>query len=274
MIPELVLPMDAAQARIVDFLQCEFAAAGRDRAVLGLSGGVDSALVAALCARALGPARILALLLPHRRSSPDSRADAETVAAQLGLRTELIDITPMVDPFLDANPDMDPVRRGNVMARMRMIVLYDRSAREDALVVGTGNKTELLLGYSTLHGDAACALLPLGNLYKSQVWDLARHMDLPARIIAKPPSADLWAGQTDEEELGLSYRMADELLFRLVDERRDPASLPALGYDAVLVDRVLRLMRSSRFKRMATPLAPAGAGTALREVRYASEWGM
>lgn len=266
--------METVEPLLTGFLKQEIAGASCAAAVVGLSGGVDSAVVAALCARALGPDNVLAVLLPHRQSSPDSISDAETMVRLLGVRSERVDISPMVDPFLERNPDMSAVRRGNVMARMRMIVLFDRSAREGALVVGTGNKTELLLGYSTLHGDAAYAINPIGNLYKSQVWELARHLGIPERIIGKAPSADLWAGQTDEAELGVTYRQADELLYHLVDAGCDPGALPAMGFDPALVERMLLLVGRSRFKRLPATMAQLGPQAGMRDVRWPHEWGM
>src|SRR5438045_2692791 len=171
---------------------------------------------------------------PYRSSSPASEADARAVAEKYGVQLRKIEITAMVEPYLAANPDMANVRKGNVMARMRMIVLYDQSEAFKALVIGTSNKTELLLGYGTLHGDMASALNPLGDLYKNQLRALARALEVPAGVIDKAPTADLWVGQTDEAELGLTYAMADQILYMLVDERRSEDEVSAAGFDAAV----------------------------------------
>jgi len=245
-----VIPFDAEAVRksLVDFIRSETNKAGFARGVLGVSGGVDSAVVAFLAAEALGVGNVLAAFLPYKTSSPRSRADAELVVQQLGLPFEVIDITPMVDPYLQRYGIADNIRAGNVMARERMIVLYDLSARERGLVIGSSNKTEILLGYGTLYGDTACAINPLGSLYKTQIWELAGHLGVPRRIIEKPPTADLWEGQTDEGELGLSYAKADELLELLVDEGRSEAELTDRGFDASFVKKVVTLIARNKFK--------------------------
>jgi len=223
--------------------------------VVGLSGGIDSAVAAALAVEALGRQRVLGLLLPYATSAPASLRDAQAVAQQLNIDTELLAISPMVDAFLAACPDADPIRRGNVMARARMIALYDRSARDGRLVLGTGNRTEALLGYTTIHGDNACALNPLGNLYKTEIRRLAAHLELPAAVLTKRPSADLWEGQADEDELGFTYAEADRLLHHLIDERLAPRQLESLGFDRELIERVNTLVARMRFKRVLPPMA-------------------
>lgn len=259
---------------LVEFLRDETRTAGFDRAVLGLSGGVDSALCAYLAAEALGKHNVLGLILPYRTSNPKSREDAELVVRELGIRSEVVDITPMVDAFLSGEADVDRVRAGNVMARQRMIVLYDRSSKERALVYGTSNKTELLLGYGTLFGDMACALNPLGDLYKSQVWQLAAHVGVPAAIVEKKPSADLWEGQTDEGELGFSYVNVDHLLYLLVDERRRPEEVFAAGFEPAMVERVQRMIRQSQFKRRPPIVAKVSHRTVNVDFRYPRDWGI
>jgi NAD+ synthase len=244
---------------IVGFIRAQLAQAGFERLVLGLSGGLDSATVAFLCARAIGPDNLLAVRMPYRTSSGASEDDALRVVTALGCRTELVEITPMVDPMLARIPTGDDpslrVRRGNVMARQRMIVLYDRSAAFDALVAGTSNKTEALLGYGTLYGDMACAVAPIGDLYKSQVRIVARELGVPPEILVKVPSADLWPGQTDEGELGASYEDLDACLHALVDRRWSEERCVAAGLDAALVAWVARRVARMEFKRQLPPVA-------------------
>jgi len=259
---------------LVAFLKDETRNAGFERAVLGLSGGVDSAVCAALAVRALGPENVLGVMLPHRTSSPESLADAEQVAAVLKMKTEVVDISPMVDPFLESRNVTDRVRAGNVMARQRMIVLYDLSQRDRALVFGTSNKTELLLGYGTLFGDMACAINPLGDLYKTQVWQLARALELPARVIDKKPSADLWAGQTDEGEMGFSYAEVDRLLYLMIDERRNDQELRAAGFADPFVQQVKGMVRRNQFKRRPPLIAKVSHRTVNVDFRYARDWGI
>jgi len=259
---------------LVEFLRDETHNAGFERGVLGLSGGVDSAVCAALAVRALGAENVLGVLLPHRTSSPESRTDAELVARTIGMRTELVDISPMVDPYLTSAAVTDRVRAGNVMARERMIVLYDISQRDKALVFGTSNKTELLLGYGTLFGDMASALNPLGDLYKTQIWQLARHLGLPAQIVAKKPSADLWAGQTDEGEMGFTYADVDRLLFAMIDERRTDTELAQMGFDATFIRRVRAMVSRSQFKRRPPLIAKLSHRTVNVDFRYPRDWGI
>ncbi|MBM4129804.1 NAD+ synthase [bacterium] len=250
-----VLPPGLVRARCLDFLRSELAASGRSGLVIGLSGGIDSAVAAALAVEALGAERVRGCLLPYATSSAASVTDAQAVAASLGLTVELLDITPMADAFLAGIPGAERVRRGNVMARCRMIVLYDRSAAHDALVLGTGNRTESLLGYTTLYGDNACGLNPLGQLYKTEVRLLAADYGLPAAVRTKAPSADLWAGQSDEDELGVTYAEVDRLLHHLVDEGLGERRLASLGFAPALVARVSARVRAMAFKRRLPPVA-------------------
>jgi NAD+ synthase len=239
--------------------------------VLGLSGGIDSAVVAYLTAEAIGADRLLAVLMPYRTSSPASRADAEAVVADLGSTSELVEITPMVDGYFGTGsapgaigdgPEASALRRGNLAARMRMAVLYDRSVTWGGLVVGTGNKTELLIGYTTIFGDAASAFNPIGDLYKTQVRQLAVALGVPDAILRKAPSADLWPGQTDEVEGAFSYPVLDRLLFWRVDKRRSIEEMAALGFDPAMVERVDRMIAGSEFKRQVPPIAKLGPRTA------------
>jgi len=244
---------------IVGFIREQMTQAGFERLVVGLSGGVDSATVAFLAARAMGAENLLAVRMPYRTSSAASETDAMRVVNALGCRTERVDITPMVEPMLaliaDDDPDALNVRRGNVMARQRMIVVYDRSAADDALVIGTSNKTEALLGYGTLHGDMAAALAPIGDLYKTQLRAVATELGVPPEVIAKTPSADLWPGQTDEEELGRSYDMLDRALYALVDRRWTVDRCVRAGLPRDLVEWVDRRVARMEFKRQLPPTA-------------------
>jgi NAD+ synthase len=271
--PDLKLPPRIVREMLVQFIRDEVRNAGFSRGIVGLSGGVDSALVTLLAAEALGKDNVTALLLPYRTSNPASAADAARVALQAGVRTETVDITPMVEPFFHSGNGMDNVRKGNVMARQRMIVLYDRSARESALVIGTSNKSEILLGYGTQFGDTACALNPIGDLYKTQVWQLAEEAGVPADIIGKKPTADLWEGQTDETELGFSYKLADRLLYCMVDERRTDPELIELGFEKNFILKVRELVRRNQFKRRPPVIAKISHRTVNVDFRYSRDWG-
>ena len=259
---ELAIDTGVARRVIGEFIRGQLRQAGFERAVLGLSGGIDSALVAYLVAEAIGAERLLCVLMPYATSSDASRTDAEEVVRRLGAASELVEISPMVDAFFAAQPDATPLRRGNFMARQRMAVLYDRSVTWGGLVVGTGNKTESLIGYTTLFGDNACAFNPIGDLYKSQVRQLAAGIGVPDAIIRKAPSADLWPGQTDETEAGFSYPVLDRLLFWRIDKRRSDEEMAGLGFEPELVARVDRMIATSEFKRQVPPIAKLGPRTA------------
>ncbi len=273
--PRSVLDIDAALVTeiLVRFVRDEVRKVGFERTVVGLSGGVDSALALTLACRALGAGNVVPVLMPYRGSSPASERDARTVAAGLGTTPRVVDISPQVDAYFDRFPEADRTRRGNKMARERMSILYDISGEVGALVVGTSNKTELLLGYGTIHGDMAHALNPLGDLYKTQVFALARHLDLPREVIEKPPSADLWEGQSDEDELGFEYAAVDRLLFHMVDERRTRAELRALGFADDFVVDVERRVRQSQYKRRPPLIAKLSNRTIDRDFRYPRDWG-
>ena len=259
---------------LVDFIRDEVLNAGFDNGVFGLSGGVDSAVAAYLAVEALGKEHVRAIMMPYRSSSPDSLADAKLVVERLGCSHQTVDISPMVDACIAANGEMDNIRKGNIMARQRMIVLYDHSAREKALVVGTSNKTEIMLGYGTQYGDTACAINPLGDLYKTQVWQLAEALEVPKKIIEKKPTADLWMGQTDEGELGFSYKLVDQLLYYMIDERRSDAELVERGFEEHFIEKVKRMVQRNQFKRRPPLIAKISHRTVNVDFRYARDWGM
>jgi NAD+ synthase len=271
--PSLEIDPELARRILTDFIRSEIHRAGFQRGVVAVSGGLDSAVSCLLAAQALGPENVLAMRMPFRTSAAESLEDAEAVIRATGVTARTFPITEAADPLLRLVPEGDRVRRGNILARLRMIVLYDQSAEFGGLVVGTGNKTEVLLGYTTLYGDSACALNPLGDLYKTQVRQLARHLGVPKAILAKPPSADLWPGQTDEGELGFTYADVDRLLFLLVDERRSPDEVVAAGFERSFVDGVLDRIRRTQYKRMQPPIAKLSNRTVGYDFLYMRDWG-
>jgi NAD+ synthase len=258
---------------LIGFIQDEVRKVGFQRVVIGLSGGVDSSLAATLGARALGPSNVKGLLMPYRLSDPRSQVDAEAVARQLGIEHELIDISAQIDAYFARYPDAEPARRGNKMARERMTILYDHSWAWQALVLGTSNKTELLLGYGTIYGDMASAVNPIGDLYKTQVWQLADALGVPTAIVQKAPSADLWAGQTDEVELGFQYREVDRLLYYLIERRYSVAELEREGFARAFIDVVMGKVRDSQYKRRLPVIAKLSSRTIDRDFRYPRDWG-
>ena len=270
---DLDINTELARKILTGFIKSEVTRAGFSRAVVGLSGGINSALSAALAADALGADNVLAVRMPYRTSSPDSLEDAAKTAACLKVPMLTIDITPMVDPLIDREPGLSKQRKGNMMARARMIVLYDQSEAFKGLVIGTSNKTEILLGYTTMWGDMASAINPLGDLYKTQLRQLAAAMQLPQSVIDKPPSADLWQGQTDEEELGFTYADVDRLLYLLVDQRYTPQDCVELGFDKAYVNNVITRIRRNQFKRMMPPIAKLSTRTIGYDFLYLRDWG-
>ncbi len=246
---------------------------GFTKGIVGLSGGIDSAVAAALAKDALGKKNVIAVFMPFRSSNPQSEIDANLVASHLGISLEEVDITPMVERCIDIQK-VDKVRAGNVMARMRMIVLFDISQRDRGLVIGTSNKTEVFLGYGTLYGDMACALNPLGDLYKSQVWQLAIAMNLPNQIIRKKPSADLWEGQTDEDELGFTYGEVDRLLYYMIDQRRSIAELESMNFPRAFIEKVRVMVKNTQYKRRLPIVAKVSHRTVNLDFQYARDWGI
>ncbi|MFH1907879.1 MAG: NAD+ synthase [Chloroflexota bacterium] len=258
---------------LVRFIHTEITRAGYSRAIVNLSGGLDSAVSFALAVEALGAENVLALRLPYKTSSPDSLEHAQMLIDQLGTQSVTIPITEMVDPLVAREPEMSQVRQGNIMARARMIVAYDQSEAFMGLVIGTGNKTEILLGYTTLYGDSACALNPIGDLYKTQVRQLARALNIPAIILEKAPSADLWQGQTDEGELGFTYEEVDKLLYLLVDQRYSPEECVEAGFAEKFVRSVIERIRRNQFKRLMPPVAKISSRTVGYDFLYLRDWG-
>jgi NAD+ synthase len=256
---------------LVAFLREETAKSGHKRVVVAVSGGIDSAAVAALAAEAMGPKNVTALFMPYRTSSPESADHARLVAKTFGLSLEEIDITPQVDAYLSRAGKVDRVRAGNKMARERKSIEYDRSW-PDGLDLGTSNKTELLLGYGTRYGDMACDLNPVGDLYKTQLRELAVLLGVPAVIVQKPPTADLWVGQTDEAELGFTYAQADLVLYHLIDRRLRPDALIAAGFDAALVKGIRERVRRSHYKRVMPLIAKVSLRTVGHDFLYPRDW--
>jgi NAD+ synthase len=270
---DLNINTDIAYQILTGFIRSEVTRVGYSRAVLGVSGGIDSALSFALAVGALGKENVLAVRMPYKASSPESLAHAEMVIDQFGTPSETVEITDMVEPLFALDPEMSKLRKGNIMARERMIVLYDRSERFKGLVIGTSNKTEILLGYSTLWGDMASALNPIGDLYKTQLRQLSRALKLPAPIIDKAPSADLWIGQTDESELGFTYEEVDKLLYLLVDQRYSVQECIEEGFDPNFVNSVMNRIRRYQFKRMMPPIAKLSNRTIGYDFLYLRDWG-
>jgi NAD+ synthase len=270
----LALNNDLVYPFLQRFLREEFRSSGFAEASIALSGGLDSAVVLKLAVDSLGADHVHALFLPYKTSSAESRRDARTMFDFCGLAWQELDISAMADAYLALQPGIDRLRAGNLMARLRMAVIFDRSKKESALVVGTSNKSELLVGYSTWYGDMACALMPIGDLYKTQVRSLARYLGIPQEIIAKPPSADLWAGQTDEGEIGVPYDTLDQILHLLVDVRCNPDEAIAQGFDAGLVERIQHKILTSQFKRVAPPIAKLSQRTVGTDFLYPRDWGV
>ncbi len=264
---------DLAKKILTGFIHSEITRVGFSKAVLGLSGGIDSALVCYLAAEALGPENVLAIRMPYKTSSQGSLDHAQEVIDDTGVQSMTVSITEMVDPLFEKFPDMNTLRQANVMPRMRMVVLFDQSAAFNGLVLGTGNKTEILLGYSTLYGDSACAINPIGDLYKTQMRHLSAAMGVPDSILNKAPSADLWVGQTDEEELGFSYEDVDQLLYLMVDKRYTPEECIDAGFEKDFVQTVVERVRRNHFKRVLPPIAKISSRTIGYDFLYLRDWG-
>ena len=270
---DLSIQVRLAHDILVHFLRAETRKVGFRKLVIGVSGGLDSALVAYLAVNALGRDNVLLYFLPYRTSHPQSAIDAEGVAHFLSVPLHILDISPAIDSYFAQEPEADKLRRGNKMARERMSVLFDQSMAERALVVGASNKSELLLGYATWYGDMAASLLPIGDLYKTQIRQMARELQLPAQLVDKPPSADLWSGQTDEDELGFSYELADQILFLYADERYREEEIIHLGYSAEIVGKIIKRCQRYQFKRRMPPICKLSGRTIGWDFRYLRDWG-
>jgi len=246
---------EEVKEKLVKFIREEVQKRGFSRGILGLSGGVDSATVAVLSALALGHENVRGIIMPYKTIPEESIEHAQALVKMLGINSQTIDITLIVDSYFTQFPDAGKIRQGNKMARERMSILYDLSAKYDALVIGASNKSELLLGYGTIYGDIACAIMPLGDLYKTQVRSLARHLGVPEEIIQKAPSAELWQGQTDEGELGLTYEEVDRLLYQMIDCESSNDELKSCGFEENFIKKVSERVKKMEFKRR-LPLIP------------------
>jgi NAD+ synthase len=270
---DLNIDTELVLKKLTAFIREEVAKAGYSRLVVGLSGGLDSTLACYLAVAALGKENVLGVRMPYQTSSAASLEHAQLVIDALGIASLTIPITEMVEPLFARFPEMDGLRRGNIMARERMIVLFDQSAAFKGLVLGTGNKTEYLLGYTTLYGDSANALNPLGDLYKTQVRQLSRALGVPDVIITKPPSADLWVGQTDEGELGFTYADVDQVLHLLIDAAITPEACVEKGFSRDFVQTVITRVRKSHFKRLLPPIAKLDETENNYDFLKLPEWG-
>jgi NAD+ synthase len=270
---DLTMDVNLVRKILTGFIHSEVTRMGFSHAVINLSGGIDSALSCVLAAEALGPKNVTAIRLPYKTSSADSLEHAQLVIDATGVQSVTIPISEMVDPLIERFPDMNSMRKGNIMARTRMIVLYDQSVVFNALAIGTGNKTEILLGYTTLFGDSACAINPIGDLYKTQVRQLSRAVGVPDVIVDKPPTADLWIGQTDEGELGYTYAEVDQLLYLLIDQRYTPEECIDAGYAEDFVHSVVERVRRNQFKRVLAPIAKLSNRTVGYDFLYLRDWG-
>ncbi|MFX4211443.1 NAD+ synthase [Aliarcobacter butzleri] len=241
---------------LISFLKDEVSKAGFEKVTVGLSGGLDSAVVAILCKEAFGK-NLNCVLMPSQFSSQSSIEHAIEVCEKFDIRYDIVSIEPMVSAFLK-NMDNDKLRIGNFSARMRMSVLYDISFKEKSLVVGTSNKSELLLGYGTIFGDIACAINPIGEIYKSDEFKFAKLLGVPESILTKAPSADLWEGQSDEDELGHTYKEIDDLLKLMVDDKKSKDELLKLGFEASFIDKINNRMKANAFKGKLPTIAKLG----------------
>jgi NAD+ synthase len=268
----LEIHMETVEKVIVDFIKDAVHKNGFENAIIGVSGGIDSAVVLSLVQRALGNSHTSAALMPYKLSSEGSLKDGKAICELLKINYDVIDITTSIDGYFDRFPTDNKMLIGNKCARERMSVLYDLSARKKALVVGTSNKSELLIGYSTLFGDSAAAFLPIGDLYKTQVFALAKYLNIPENIIKKRPSADLWKNQTDEGEIGVTYKELDEILFQVIDCRKKSRELEAAGYSKTTIEKIMKMVMNSQYKRTMPPVCKLQVRTVGIDFRYPRDW--
>jgi len=245
---QFTIDPDKVFIRLKKFISATVGSKGFNKVVLGLSGGLDSTVTAYLSARSLGSENVIGVIMPYGRLSDEASRDAYKVAKILNIKTKQVDIAPMINAYFRNIKDAGNLRRGNKMARERMSILYDFSQMHNALVIGTSNKTEILLGYGTVYGDCACALNPIGSLYKTHLRELAGHIGVPSAIIKKPPTAGLWPGQEDEEELGYKYCDIDRLLYFMVDKKLNNKKLQEKGFEKSFIEDIRRRIRANRFK--------------------------
>ena len=242
------------KAQLISFLQEEVSSIGLNKVVVGISGGLDSAIVSVLCKEAFGD-KFSGVMMPSHLSSDSSLDDAKELCEKFDIDYEIVEIAPMVQGYFNNIQDASPLRIGNLSARMRMSVLYDISARDSSLVIGTSNKSEILLGYGTLFGDTACAINPIGQLYKSDAFEFARYLGVTDTIIEKKPSADLWEGQSDEDDLGYSYKTMDDVLKQLIDQNKTKEELISLGENEELVNMLVNRVKANAFKSKLSTIA-------------------
>lgn len=270
---DLKIDEELTVKKLIEFIDSQLAIRGYTRAIIGLSGGLDSTVLACITSKAIPKPNIYALILPYGTQSLSAILDAKEVTREFGIQSIEHDITPMIDSYFAQFAEVDWIRRGNKMARERMSILYDYSSYLKALVLGTSNKTELLLGYGTLYGDLAGSIQPLGDLYKTQVRAIGSYLNIPKRIIDKPPSADFWSDQTDEKEIGFKYDDIDRLLFAMIDLKKDREELIALGFSREIIDRVEVMMKKSTFKRRLISIPRISSKNIDKEIFTCDAWG-
>ena len=257
---------------LTSFIKDELSKFNYKRGIFGLSGGLDSSVCALLAVKALKPGNVIGLIMPYGKTFAEDVKDAQELSQLLGIKSKTIDISPMIDVYFSKYPSKSRIAKGNKMARERMSILYDFSVREKALILGTSNKTELLLGYGTIHGDMACAINPLGDLYKTQIRQLAEHLGVPEKIRKKSPSAGLWTGQTDEKEIGISYNEMDGILYQLVDKRTPRREMITSGFKKEDIEKMINLIKNSEFKRHLPPIPKISSRTVGHDFLYPYDW--
>ncbi|MFW6131995.1 MAG: NAD+ synthase [Candidatus Aminicenantaceae bacterium] len=257
---------------LTSFIKEELTKFNFKKGLLGLSGGLDSTLCAYFSVKAMGKQNIIGLILPYKETFKKDTEDAKEIAKKLGIEYKIIDISPMIDLYYQNHPNPDKNARGNKMARERMSILYEFSSQYKAMVLGTSNKTELLIGYGTIHGDMACGINPLGDLYKTQIRQLAQYMGIPDKIVNKKPTAGLWSGQSDEQEIGLEYEELDSILYQLADKRRSKDEIISLGYKKESVEKIIHLVKTSEFKRKLPPIPKVSSRTVGHDFLYPYDW--